>query len=476
MISGADLDALRAKVRPFEEAELSLLRSVVSRPAWISEAEEGALRYALNLARITLLRTPDGVDLDLEELLDPFRQELQAIIEPLLLRPGGVDRAAAARLSRHLGARALAWRQRALQAFPDRLPPAALDREVCEKALVLVCGGGGGVSWVYLGAFALLEQFGLVPRLLAGASMGATLLLFRARRIHYSEEDMREVVAKLTFRGVFRLLETESRYALPGAARLYLRQAAGEFLQAPGGRPLTLGDLPIPLLVTVTGIRNGALPHDPSFYEHLLDFTGRMPRPHVLKRAVTDLRTALTELVTQRDRFARLYLGADPETAAFDAMDAAGFSSSLPGVLHYDMLRDDERMHRLLADLFRRYDLFRLMDGGVSDNLPARAAFEVVHRGDLGTRNAFVLAFDAFGPKLTRPLWFPLQQLVAQNVTRNRPFIGHAKSFQKVLSPIEVIPTEAHLARAIQWGKEELLPEMPLLARMCRPFAPPVAG
>ncbi|BDG08363.1 patatin-like phospholipase family protein [Anaeromyxobacter paludicola] len=475
MIPGADLDALRAKLRPFEEAELALLRSVVSRPAWLAEPEEAAIRYALNLARITLLRTPDG-DLDLEELLDPFRQELQSIVEPLLLRAGGVDRAGAARLAPHLGARALAWRQRLLQAFPDRLPPELLDREVCERALVLVCGGGGGVSWAYLGAFALLEQYGLVPRLLAGASMGATLLLFRARRIHYAEEDLREVVSKLTFRSVFRFLETESRYALPGAARLYLREAIGEFLRAPGGRPLRLADLPIPLLVTVTGIRAGALPHDPGFYEHLLDLTGRMPRPHVVKRAVTDLRTALTELVRQRDRFARVYLGGDDETAAFDAVDAVGFSSSLPGVIHYDVLRDDERMHRLLEDLFRRHELFRLMDGGISDNLPARAAFDVVHRGALGTRNAFVLALDAFGPKLTHPLWFTLQQLVAQNVARNRPFIGHAKSFQKVLSPVEVIPAPAHLERAIQWGKEELLPEMPLIARMCRPFRRPAAG
>ncbi|HZZ86660.1 MAG TPA: patatin-like phospholipase family protein [Anaeromyxobacteraceae bacterium] len=472
---GADLDALRAKLRPFEEAELALLRSVVSRPSWLTERDEAALRYALNLARVTLLRSADGGDLDLEELLDPFRQELQAIIEPLLLRPGGVDRGAAARLAPHLAGRALAWRQRALRAFPA-LSPAALDREVCEKALVLVCGGGGGVSWSYLGAFALLEQYGLVPRLLAGASMGATLLLLRARRVHYSEDEVREVLSRLTFRGVFRFLETESRYGLPGAMRLYLRQALGELLQAPGGRPLTLADLPIPLMVAVTGIRNGALPHDPSFYEHLLDFAGRMPRPHVVKRAVADLRAVITELITQRDRFARIYLGADAETAAFDAVDAVGFSSALPGVIHYDVLRDDERMHRMLAELFRRHDLFRLMDGGITDNLPARAAFDLVHRGAIGTRNAFLVAFDAFGPKLTHPLWFTLQQLVAQNVARNRPFIGHAKSFQKVLSPVEVIPSASHLTRAIQWGKEELLPEMPLLSRMCRPFALPTAA
>ena len=39
MTPGADLDALRAKLRPFEEAELALLRSVVSRPPWLPEED-----------------------------------------------------------------------------------------------------------------------------------------------------------------------------------------------------------------------------------------------------------------------------------------------------------------------------------------------------------------------------------------------------------------------------------------------------
>ena len=129
-------------------------------------------------------------------------------------------------------------------------------------------------------------------------------------------------------------------------------------------------------------------------------------------------------------------------------------------------------MHLLLAALFERHDLFRLMDGGIADNLPARAAYQAVQEGRLGTRNAFVLAFDGFGPKLSQPLWFTVEQLVAQNVARNRPFIHHQKTFQKVLSPVELLPRPSRLQRAIQWGKEELLPEMPFVARMVRPFPP----
>jgi predicted acylesterase/phospholipase RssA len=471
--ASADVDATRARVRPFEEAELALERSVVSAAPWIAERDENGLRYALNLARVTRVRAPDGEDLDLTDFLAPWREEVLPAIEPALLKGSGLDRRATAQLAEWLTQRARAWRQQVAQTFSARLPVEALDREVCEKALVLVCGGGGGVAYVSLGGFALLEQYNLVPRMLAGSSMGSILLLFRARRIRYSAEEIAGVVRRLSFRTLFRFLQTDSRYGLPAAMRLYLRHGIGEFLKGPDGHPLTLGQLPIPLLVAVTGIRNGTLPHDPSYYENLVDVTGPLSlRPHAIKRMASRVLSATTELVTQRERLVRLHLGADDHTRGFDAIDAVGFSSALPGVIHYDVLREDERMHQLLAELFARHDLFRLVDGGITDNVPARAAWAKVQEGVLGTRNAFVLALDGFAPKLGQPLWFGLEQVVAQNVARNRPFIHVHKAFTRVLSPIEVVPGERQLQKVIQWGKQELLPDMPLIARMLRPFPP----
>lgn len=466
------LEDVRAEDRPFEEAERALVRAVVGSSRWLPEPDEHQLRYALNLARLGLVHAPDGNDVDLRESLAGWRSELRALVEPAMLGSGGVDRPAVVRLAGQLAHRTRAARALALQAAQGRLPPEELDREVCEKALVLVCGGGGGVSYVFLGGFALLEQYGLVPRLLAGASMGSILLLFRARQLRFDTEEISQVLSGLSIRSLFRFLDVESRYALPGAVRLYLRAGIGDFLTGSHGRPLTLGELAIPLLVAVTGIRAGALPHDPSYYEHLLDLHGRAPRPSAVRRLAQDLVGSLSELVAQRERFIRIYLGADEETQAFDAVDAVGFSAALPGVIHYDVVRDDERMHAVLGALFRRHDLFRLMDGGIADNLPARAAYEAVQGGRIGTRNAFVLAFDGFGPKLTQPLWYSVEQLVAQNVARNRPFIHHQRTFQKTLSPVEVVPRMARLQRAMQWGKEELLPDMPFLARMLRPFPP----
>jgi len=473
--SDAHLEGQRAGVRPFEDAETSLVRAVVTLPPWIGEPEEHGLRYLLNLARTGPVRCGDGADLDLWEFLTPLREEVRATAVPLLCRTGGVDRAAIGRLSPHLAALALDWRGKVIAAFGGRLAPRDLDREICEKALVVVCGGGGGVAWSYLGAFALLEQYGLVPRLLAGTSMGAVLLLFRARHRHWRHEEMTTYLDKLTFRGLFRMLRTDSRYGLPAAMRLHLRAGIGDAFCDADGRPLSLKDLAIPLVVAVTGVRNGALPRDPSYYEHLLDFHGRVPSPNVMKRLMRDMLTAIGELIQQRERFARIYLGADERTHEFDAVDAVGFSSALPGVVHYDILRDDPRMHAMVEDLFRKHDLFRLVDGGLVDNLPARAAWGYARGGAIGSRNVFVLGLEGFGPKLTQPLWFGLEQLAAQNVARNRPFVHHQRSFQKVLSPVVLLPPATDVQRAVRLGKSELAPDMPFIARMCRPFPPPVA-
>jgi predicted acylesterase/phospholipase RssA len=467
------IDAAKARLRPFEDAELALVRAVVRHAPVLAETDEHGLRYALNLARTGRVRVAGGADLDLWDLLAPFREEVAATAVPALTRAGGPDLGAAARLAPGLAARARAWRGRALAAFGDRLPPATLDRELCEKALVLVCGGGGGVAWSYLGAFALLEQYGLVPRLLAGTSMGAVLLLFRARGPSWRPEEISGFLEGVSVRSLFRLLRADSRYGLPAAMRLHLRAAIAGYFVDPGGRPLTLGDLPIPLVVAVSGVRNGALPREPGYYEHLLDLHGRVASPNVVKRLVNEMLAAIGELFQQRDRLAAIYLGADEETRAFDAVDAVGFSSALPGVLHYDVLRDDPRMHALLEGLFRRHDLFRLVDGGLVDNLPARAAWGRVHRGAIGSRNAFVLSLEGFGPKLAQPLWFGLEQLAAQTVARNRPFAHHHRSFQKVLSPVEILPSAIQLQRAVQAAKAELTPDMALVARMCRPFPAP---
>jgi predicted acylesterase/phospholipase RssA len=469
-LTDAMLEKLRARTRPFEEAEVELVRAVLSLPHWLDEPAEAALRHALNLARVSRVRAPSGEEVDLWDFLAPFRAEVARSLLPAIRKGSADGREEAAALAGRLGAGALRWRGKIRAAFAERLPAEVLDRELFEKALVLVCGGGGGVSWSYLAAFDLLERHGLAPRLCAGASMGAVVLLFRARSRGWEGGFVPELLGRLGYKRLFRFLQTESRYALPAAIQLQLREVLGEHLRRPDGTPLNLADLPIPLLVSVTGVRTGGLPHDPKFYEHLLDGSEPHLRPHALERLVARFFQAAGELATRRGLLLPIHLGADPETAQFDAMDAVGFSCALPGVIHYDMLRDDPRMQGLLDELLARHGIARLLDGGLTDNLPARAAWGWVQRGAVGTRNALVLGLEGFAPKLRQPLWYGLEQLAAQGVARSRPFVHVHRSFQHVLSPLDVIPGPAQLERAIQSATAELQSDMPLVARLCRPY------
>jgi predicted acylesterase/phospholipase RssA len=470
----AALEALHARARPFEEAEVELVRASVARPGWLDPRSEAALRHALNLARLGAISDGAGGEVDPGELLAPLRDELAAALLPAIARGDDAGRADVARLAPAVGRSAAAARARLLAAFPTRLPPGLLDAELREKALVLVCGGGGGVAWSYLGAFELLEEQGLVPRLCAGASFGAILLLFRARARHWDGGFVGELLGELAYRKLFKVLQAESRYALPAAIQLQLREALGDRIRAGDGRPATLADLAVPLLVTVTGVRTGALPHDPSFYEHLVEGGEGLRRPHAVERIVAKVFQVAGELALRRDRLVPLHLGGDPETAAFDALDAVGFSCALPGVIHYDVLRDDPRMQALLDALFARHGLARLLDGGLTDNLPARAAWEWAQRGAIGTRNVLVLGLEGFAPKLRHPIWYALEQLAAQGVSKSRPWVHVHRSYERVLSPLEVLPAPAQLARAVHAGREELAPDLPVLVRLCARYDPPL--
>jgi predicted acylesterase/phospholipase RssA len=326
---------------------------------------------------------------------------------------------------------------------------------------------------VYLGAMALLDEFGIKPALLAGTSIGAVLSLFRSRTTRFDLAEMLGIVRGLSWRRLFRMISTQNRYGLPAALRLFLRAGIGRYFNAPDpDQPaLRLKDLPIPVLVSVTGVRRGMLPHPVEFYERLVRFGPRsLFSPTTVARQIQAAMGALTEFFAHPEMLLRLHLGADESTSAFDALDAAGFSSALPGVIHYDVLRDDPAMHELLGALFEEKGLFRLIDGGIADNLPAKAAWRAVHKGRIGTRNAFILALNGFAPKLTTPLWLPLERLAEMNVKPNRAYAHLVKDFRRTLSPLELVPSMQLISNAVELGRRQLAGDMAFISRMLAPL------
>jgi predicted acylesterase/phospholipase RssA len=469
-----------AEVGPVTAMESQLARAAVAARGRLDERDETAIRYALSLSRCWHVRAPDGRDVAVAAVLRPYRERLVQVLWPLLdpQRPmlaAPHELLPAAREARRIAEAAL---QAAKEQIGHRLPTERLDDEVRRRHLVLVCGGGGGSGYVHLAAFALLEAAGLQPSLIAGSSMGAILGLFRAREKRFDLARIPEILEDLTYRKIFRILPQPSIYGLPGPLRLHLRAAIGHWFRHPDGSALRMSDLPIPLLVTVTGIRRGKLPRPLEDYETMLGVSEPDPGRwgvRALHRNVQRLTTAISELARIPRLTSRLVFGASEETRQADALDAAGFSSSVPGVIHYDVLRDDPRMHELLRGLLDRHDLLRLCDGGVVDNVPVRTAWQHVQRTGLpgsGSRNVVLFALDGFAPRLVTPLWLPLQSIAAPAVARNRPYAHIYKAFRKTLSPLALLPSQRALQAVVRSAKEELLAELPTLQRLLAPIPP----
>lgn len=265
-----------AQSRPFETMDMALVRACIDDASLLAPHEEAIVRTALSLGRLHKVRS-DGVDIRVGPGLAHFRHELERRLVPILLPPKGrIRRELLAPHLEDLKKRTLEIREALETRYGDRLSPAALDKEIRHKALVVVAGGGGGTGYVYAGALGLLDEYGLKPSLLVGTSIGAILSLFRARTERFEKAEILSIVRGLTFRRLFRAISTENRYGLPAALRLFLRSGIGAFFNvddpdAAGGA--RLADLKIPTIITVSGIRKGRLPRPIEFYERLLGFS-----------------------------------------------------------------------------------------------------------------------------------------------------------------------------------------------------------
>ena len=449
------LDALEAKV-----VELSL-----ARPDDVGPALVGALRYVLSFARLTTIRGEDGVDHEVADVLAPHRWRVQEALRPHL--EGGDDTLwGAVRGLADLVHATREWRQRILESFP--LDRESLEAEVTTRQLVVSSGGGGGGGYGYAGAFTLLHQRGIQPALVSGTSMGALMSLFRARRKVFDGLPLFEAGKALQWNTVFRVLELDSRYGIPATLRLYLRAAIGHLFQTADGHTMTIGEAEIPLLIVATGITLAGLKHDLGYYEHFLDDAFRPGEVRLSRmKRLARLGSIFKELLASPESLREVVFGADPLTMGADALDAAGFSAAVTGLIHYDIYRDDQRMKHLLDDLYGAYGITRLTEGGLVNNLPVRPAYEEVMKGRITRRNPYVLAMDCFTPTPMATIFYPIQQLVRPNVKANVEYANLYFPLRRRLNPINLVPPVPQITEAMRWTAEELEPYIPTIQAMC---------
>ena len=151
-----------------------------------------------------------------------------------------------------------------------------------------------------------------------------------------------------------------------------------------------------------------------------------------------------------------IVLGGDALTSQLDVADALGFSSSIPGLLHYDVDRDDNRSHSVLTEIMQTHGVSRLIDGGFAENVPVVALRREVQSGSLGCGNVIIAGLDGFAPNLLRqPLWLPAQQLIRTQVQRSEAEADYWWAFKRTLSPQNILPSPGPLREVVQRGRDE---------------------
>jgi hypothetical protein len=263
------------------------------------------------------------------------------------------------------------------------------------------------------------------------------------------------------------------RHGLAGLFALRFDHFARAMFSRADGEPMRMSDLAIPLDILVAGVRRQPYTALPSRFRRpavaalqlrALPFRPIGIGPQVAARmwqvaAFIDLRVVKPIVISD----------ADPATRDFNVVDAASFSSAIPGVLHYET--SDPRMIPVLDHLCADKDIAAMVDGGAASNVPIELAWKRIRDGRLGTRNACYLALDCFHPQWDpRHLWLvPITQAIQLQMVRNLPYADHLVRFGPTLSPVNLAPSVAAMDRACRWGHNSVDQAIPVTTALLEP-------
>lgn len=453
------------KIREIKEFEERLIRLFVDQPGVLHPRHQTLFRYAVNLAQMNAFRTPSGKDIELGEDVDNLRRWFIESIVPLLPadKPANID--TLRKMAPVLALRVDSTRTTMLEHHVNSFGAEHLDQELRQKRLVLVLGGGGGAGLVHLGTFAMLKDLGVTPELIVGSSMGSLMGLARAVNRQYDPVALALALPqKLDYNTIFRPFSGFSRFGFPGAFHLNVMRLAREMFQQLMGHSMPRFDeLPIRLEVVATGVRRG-FHFDDAEYEAQAAAAGPGLTPLAMRRKLKLFFGAVRQLSRNPRLLTQVVFGREPGTERFPVIEATGFSCSVPGLLHYDVFHDDPDTIGPLEEVFERHKLLRLCDGGVVNNVPSKVAWESVQSGSIQSRNAHIMAFDAFAPISSgrNIIWIPIQQIARPAVVANMPYANYHKTFRTPPSPLQVIVNSySKLKTIIETSREELAPDIP---------------
>ncbi|OBA80035.1 hypothetical protein A9W99_18165 [Mycobacterium sp. 1164966.3] len=477
-----------------QRMENRLVRLHLSTPDVLSSEQLRKLRYILNFVRLDDFEPgaagPGGSrgrgDIAVGAEVAPWRSRVSdALYGPLREERDPVTALTTARDAlASLAADQDDQRQVLIERHGNDFSPAELDAEVGYKKLVTVLGGGGGAGFVYIGGMQRLLEACRVPDYMIGSSFGSIMGSLVARTLPVPIEEYVDWAKSVSYRAILGPERMRRRHGLAGLFALRFDQFARALLSREDGELMRMSELAIPFDVVVAGVRKQPYRALPSKFRRpeLAALQGRsLPfipigiGPRVGARmwqvsAFIDVRVVKPIVIS----------GDDP-ARDLNVIDAASFSSAIPGVLHHET--SDPDMIPILDELCEEKEVAALVDGGAASNVPVELAWKRVRDGKLGTRNACYLAFDCFQPQWdSRHLWLaPILQAIQLQMLRNAPYADHLVRFAPTLSPINLAPSVAAIDRACTWGRDSVEKAIPVTSALLEPTwwegdAPPVPG
>lgn len=486
-LDSAELDAAElAAAGPnllLQRMERRLLRLTSDQPTVLSDDAVRKLRYVLNFARLADFEPgaagPRGTrgrgDIQVGEELAQWRSKvIDTLHGPLREERNSIlalttARAALERLIDEQDEQ----RRLLAERHANDCSLAEIDAEVGYKKLVVVMGGGGGAGYVYIGAVRRLLEGGHTPDYMLGSSFGSIMGAVVGRILPVPIEEYVAWAKTVNYRAILGPERLTRRHGLTGLFSLRFDQFAGALFTREDGRPMRLSDLAIPFDTVVAGVRKrsfDALP--PRFRRQELAALRLRFLPHLPIGVGPQVAARMWQVAAFIDSrvVKAIVVGGDELTGSLNVVDAASFSSAIPGVLHHET--SDPRMVELLDALLDDNDAAALVDGGAASNVPVELAWKRVRDGRIGTRNACYVAFDCFHPQLdARHLWLnPIAQAVQLQVLRNVPYADQVVRFTPTLSPVNLAPSATAIERACGWGSQNAGRAVPLISALRQPI------
>ncbi len=468
------------RVKEIKAFEQRFNTYVVDNPGQLSDVHVNVFRYALRLAQINFFQTAEGEDVNLSPQIDPFRRWMHETLLHLIPESGKVALSELRDIAPILQIRTAQMRDEICKKNVNRFSQTYFDEDLSNKKLVIVLGGGGGSGLLHLGLFSLLTDLGIVPELVVGSSMGALLGMIRVMRREYDPVATALSLPKqFDYTTIFKPFTGYSRYGFPGAFHLNLLRTATEIFASGYGNGMPrFSDLPVKLEIVATGIRKG-FKLDEKKYEKFKDPGNASP---LAARKRMQLFLSAIRQLSKNSRFLTQVVFGRENSKDFPIIEAAGFSCSVPGLLHYDVFHDDPDTVGPLDALFEENDLLRLCDGGIVNNVPSRVAWESVQMGTIGTRNSHIMSFDVFAPipSSRNMIWIPAQQFARSGVLTNIPYSDQHIVYKNTPSPLYLfVNSYTKLKSIVESAHEQLANEVkylqasvaPIDIRLCFPEA-----